>query len=68
MIFCLVGAGANLGRDSIFVQRRIEGRLQGLTTRFNLAYFERLMKFFVARPVRNLTWFAAVVPAKDKLC
>jgi hypothetical protein len=38
--------------------------LQVLTTRFDPVPFERLVIFFVLLPVRNLAWFAAVVPAK----
>ncbi len=42
--------------------------VQVLTSRSDLVQFERLMVFFVARPVRNLAWFAAVVPEIKKLC
>jgi hypothetical protein len=55
MLFRLIGAGANLGRDCIFAQRRrSKGMLQAFITRFAPELFERLMIFFVARPVRNL--------------
>jgi hypothetical protein len=29
-------------------------------------FLERLVVFFVVRPVRNLAWLAAVIPAKRK--
>jgi hypothetical protein len=68
VIFGLIGTEADLGRDSIFTQRkRTNGMLQVLNIRFDLVRFDRLMIFFVERPVKSLAWFAAVVPAKSKL-
>ena len=61
------GIGPPRPRHHLRAAQEDGGMPQVLTTRFALVHFERLMVFFVAWPVRNLAWFAAVVPAKHKV-